>query len=87
MWEPTAEYKPVLDLCVGGYAAEFDRDKTYTFMRSAWGHPQAFRLRDVHPAFNVAGLYYRPLPSCLGATPSAAPSPDGSLPSPPAQPQ
>lgn len=40
-----------------------DRDVEYEFMRRDWDVPRRFCLRDGDPAFNLCGLWYRPLPT------------------------
>lgn len=56
-WMADRGFKQVLGL---GHVV-IDWDTEYQFMREGWDEPQVFSLNTVHPAFNLAGLWYRPL--------------------------
>ncbi|WP_156884275.1 hypothetical protein [Sphingomonas sp. LK11] len=55
-WKPPEGYALVLQ--DGAYVKGFDRNREYCFLRYGDVKPDVFRMADVHPYFNIAGLYY-----------------------------
>ena len=58
-WMDARGFRLVCDYMNGGYVTGFDRNREYEFMREEWESPSVFKLADVNPAFNVAGLQFR----------------------------
>jgi len=54
-------FRLLLDPMTMRYVDGFDRHAETEFMRYGWLAPSVFKLADAHPAFNVAGLYWRAL--------------------------
>jgi len=62
-WIRTRGFSIVSGPYMRGYAPGFDRHKRYQFMRETWDEPAVFALSEQSAYFNVAGLYYRDLPT------------------------
>ena len=56
-----AEWRPLLVLSSYGYGypSGFDRNRVYEFRRDGSEEVQTYRLADLSPYANVAGLYWR----------------------------
>lgn len=54
-------YRPVYNPFLGTYSEGFDRNTEYLFLRPSWAEPARFRMADMGPHFNIAGLYFRPM--------------------------
>lgn len=54
-----SEWLPVVDWHTGRCHAKLDGNALIEYGREDWPETHKFRLRDVHPAFNVMGLYWR----------------------------
>lgn len=52
-------FQPVLSGVSGQYTKGFDKAKKYHFWRAGWQAPKSFRMEDMDPLFNVAGLYFK----------------------------
>lgn len=53
-------WKPVVMLGIPGYCPGFNPSETYEFRHKEWDEVKTFRMADMHPLFNVAGLEWRP---------------------------
>ncbi len=64
-WQPNVDegWLPVVDRTLAQYDLRFPWYEPCEFMRSGWDKPATFVLKDVNPAFNVSGLYWRNPPA------------------------
>lgn len=58
IWQPPGGYVAVLDPFYGGATCPHTDD--LLFLREGWDRPLRARFCDLHPAMNMAGLYWRP---------------------------
>ena len=56
---PVTRWAPVIRPFYGGYAIGLVPNENNEFGREEWDETSFFRLSDMHPAFNLAGLYWR----------------------------
>lgn len=52
------DWQPVIDPLGRGYCPGFDPAKEYYFRRNDGQKATRFRMRDMHPMFNIGGLYW-----------------------------
>ena len=55
-------WRHVVDPRTGMFDERLDRTSSLEFDRKGWDRPETFRLCDQNRLFNVAGLYWRPVP-------------------------
>ncbi len=60
-WKLPEGYAMVLDIWRGGFAPGFDAEQEFRFLRYGETETSVYRMADMHPAFNIAGLYYTSL--------------------------
>lgn len=69
-----SEWKPALDPYGRGFLEGFDSERAYDFRRYPDTETKRYRLADMSPFFNIAGLYWRD-PNFKAQSPQSPPSP------------
>jgi len=65
----SGEWQPLLSFFRLGYPEDFDREETYQYRRGVDGEPFEMRLADQADWYNIAGLWFRPIPPSLPQAP------------------